>query len=125
PAPLFAESGIVSVNFAVATHPVKSIGTFIGADPAGAMSPKTTGNGVLMIGVQAAPAVCVNVKLVACVDSAMPGPGLEMVKLHTRPLWMPVLPVSVPPSDVGPGPKLAVTVTGVLTVMVCGFVVPV
>ena len=104
---------------------MKSIVRVRGAVPAGAIVPKAAGNaGLPNTGVQAAPEVCVSVALVAWAATAAPGPGFVMLKLHTRAFCGPVLPSSVPPSDVGPGAKFAVTVTDELTVMVCGFVVP-
>lgn len=73
--PPFADSETVSVNRAIAEHPVKSIVTGTIVEPFGGMYPTGAGNdGPSITGVHAAPKVCVRAKELMVVPNAALGP---------------------------------------------------
>ena len=86
----------MAVNRAKTAHPVKSIVTLPGAVLPAPIVPTAAGNAVITTGVQAAPEVCVKVKLLICAFTADPVPSLESVSVQIRAFCAPFLSVIDP-----------------------------
>src|SRR5947209_7712131 len=111
-APWLAENRAVTVKRDTAPQPRKSNSKFTVAESPATSSPREIGSGVSNCGVHDGPEVWVKVKLSNFAPSAIPGPEFVTWIVHVWPFTSPFFASRVPPRDVGPGLKFAVTDVG-------------
>jgi hypothetical protein len=100
-APLLAEYVNVALNRAAAAQPVKFTVMLTALVCAGPRLPTVSGNAVFTIGVHAAPAVCVRVKVVILTPIADPGPLFRSDSVQTLAFGGPAFAVMFPAIVVG------------------------